>query len=80
LTELKEEADKNILLGNKEINKLIRDDKIKADTASSLVNDHDNVNSLIKNLIEVAELLYGHKDPLVESGIKKEKEKKRKAA
>jgi len=79
LKELKEEADKNILLGNKEINKLIREDKIKADTASSLVNDHDNVNSLIKNLIEVAELLYGHQDPLVESGIKK-KDKKRKAA
>ncbi len=80
LTELKEEAEKNILEGNKEINKLIREDKIKADTASSLVNDHDNVNSLIKNLIEVAELLYGHKDPLVESGIKKKKKKKKKAA
>jgi len=76
LTELKEEAEKNIEQGNKEINELIKDDKITTDMASSLVNDHVNVNSLIKNMIEVAELLYGYRDPLVESGIKKKQKKK----
>ena len=80
LAELKNEAKKNIKLGNEEINHLIREDLITNETASSLVNDHDNVNALIENLIEVAELLYGKKDPLVELAIGKKKRKKKKAA
>jgi len=36
--------------------------------ASSLVNDTDNVNDIIKNLISVAALLYGEKDTLLENG------------
>ena len=82
LAALKNEAKKNIKLGNEEINHLIREDLITNEMASSLVNDHDNVNALIENLIEVAELLYGKKDPLVELGIgkKKKKKKKKKAA
>ena len=80
LAELKNEAKKNIKLGNEEINHLIREDLITNETASSLVNDHDNVNALIQNLIEVAELLYGKKDPLVELAIGKKKRKKKKAA
>jgi len=39
--------------------------------ASSLVNDNDNVNDMIKNLIVVAELLYGKKDTILENGTKK---------
>ena len=35
--------------------------------ASSLVNDNDNVNDLIKKLIAVAELLYVEKDLLLEN-------------
>ena len=80
LGELKNEAKKNIKLGNEEINHLIRKDLITNETASSLVNDHDNVNALIENLIEVAELLYGKKDPLIELAIGKKKRKKKKAA
>jgi phosphate:Na+ symporter len=34
--------------------------------ASSLFNDYSNVNDMIKKLIEVAELLYGETDPLLE--------------
>jgi phosphate:Na+ symporter len=34
--------------------------------ASSLVNDHDNVNDMIKKLIEVGELLYSGKDSILE--------------
>ena len=34
--------------------------------ASSLFNDYTNVNDMIKKLIEVAELLYGNKDSLIE--------------
>ena len=80
LAALKNEAKNNIKLGNEEINHLIRENLITNETASSLVNDHDNVNSLIQNLIEVAELLYGKKDPLVELAIGKKKRKKKKAA
>jgi len=34
--------------------------------ASSLFNDYTNVNDIIKKLIEVAELLYGKIDTLLE--------------
>ncbi|WP_190809441.1 Na/Pi cotransporter family protein [Flagellimonas sp. S3867] len=61
-------------LTNKSINTLIAKNLITADMASSLVNDKDNLNEIIKNLISVAELLYGEKDSLLENG----KEKKQK--
>ena len=61
-------------LTNKSINTLIAKNLITADMASSLVNDKDNLNEIIKNLISVAELLYGEKDSLLENG--KEKKKK----
>ena len=44
---------------------MIRDDPITTDMASSLVNDHDNLNRLIKQLIEVAELVYSDTDPVM---------------
>ncbi len=53
-------------LGNKHINKLIREHRITSNMASSLVNDHDNVNDMIKKLIEVGELLYSEKDSILE--------------
>ena len=65
LMELKKEAKENIKKGNLEIDHLIRDDLITTDMASSLVNDHDNLNSLIKQLIEVAELVYSDTDPVM---------------
>ena len=64
---LKEEAKKGRHLSNKSINKLIRKDLITVDMASSLVNDNDHVNDIVKKLIEVAELLYGEKDTLLEN-------------
>ncbi|MFH6602876.1 Na/Pi cotransporter family protein [Maribacter algicola] len=50
------------------INKLISENLITPEMASSLVNDKDNLNETIKNLISVAELLYGDKDSLLENG------------
>jgi len=38
----------------------------EVDMSSSLVNDNDNVNDISKRLIEVAILLYGEKDYLLE--------------
>ena len=35
--------------------------------ASSLFNDYTNVNEIIKKLIEVAELLYGKTDTLLDN-------------
>jgi len=65
---LKNEAREAIHSENKSIDKLIRKNLITVDMASSLVNDNDNVNDLIKKLITVAELLYAEKDPLLENG------------
>lgn len=71
LMKLKAEARENIHKENLEIDKLIRKDLITVDMASSLVNDNDNVNDMIKKLITVAELLYGNKDTLLENDTKK---------
>lgn len=51
---------------NKSIDQLIRENRIDVNMASSLVNDHDNVNDMIKMIIEVCELLYVYKDSLFE--------------
>ncbi|MGB5363912.1 MAG: Na/Pi symporter, partial [Aureibaculum sp.] len=58
LSKLKNEARENINKSNKAIDKLIREDLITVEMASSLFNDYANVNYMIKKLIEVAELLY----------------------
>ncbi len=72
LKSMKEEARINIFEGSKRIDYLIRKDLITNDMASSLLNDSDNVNDMIKKLIEVAELLYGKKDSLLDTeNIKK---------
>ena len=67
LKNLKHEAKKTIHNTNIQIDKLIRKNLIDAEMASSLVSDNDNVNEMIKNLITVAELLYGKKDSLLET-------------
>lgn len=66
---LKKQTNKDIQKSNREINRLIRHDLITINMASSLVNDADNLNDLIKLLIEVAEILYGDWKPL-ESEVK----------
>lgn len=71
LKRLKENARINKHAENLGIDHLIRKDLITIDMASSLVNDSDTVNDIIKNLIIVAELLYGKKDTLLESEHKK---------
>ena len=73
LSKLKQEAKANIYKDNLEIDALIRKDLITVNMASSLVNDNDNVNDMIKNLIIVTELIYGNKDSLLENGDSKEK-------
>jgi len=67
LAQLKKEAKANIRQSSKSIDKLIRKNLITAEMASSLFNDYTNVNDMIKKLIEVAELLYGEKDSLLEN-------------
>jgi phosphate:Na+ symporter len=67
LVKLKKEAKINIHSNNLDIDDLIRKDLISVDMASSLFNDFDNVNDMIDNLIDVADLLYGKKDSLLES-------------
>jgi len=67
LIKLKTKAKENIHHSNLQIDNLIRKDLITVDMASSLVNDNDNVNNIIKKLIDVASLLYGNKDILLEN-------------
>ena len=62
LTKLSEEAIENSKMGNLEIDQLIRKNKITPEMASSLVNDHDHLNDMIQNLIEIATTLYGGKE------------------
>ena len=64
--QLREDARNEIHNSNKSIDKLIRDNLIDTNMASSLVNDQDNVNDAIKKLITVADLLYGERDPILE--------------
>ncbi len=64
---LKEEARLGIHQTNESIDKLIRENLITVDMGSSLVNDSDNVNDMIKKLIAVAELLYVERDSLLEN-------------
>jgi phosphate:Na+ symporter len=52
---------------NKRIDKLIRKNLINVNMASSLVNDHANVNDMIEKLIEVCELLYVESDSILEA-------------
>lgn len=67
LAQLKKEAKENKKRSSKSIDKLIREDLITVEMASSLFNDYAYVNDMIKKLIEVAELLYGSKDSLFEN-------------
>lgn len=67
LQALKVEAKAYKLSDNIQLDNIIRKDLITVDMASSLVNDTDNVNNIIKNLISVASLLYGKRDPLLEN-------------
>lgn len=66
LIQMRNKAKEESKLGNKHINKLIREKLITTDMASSLVNDHANVNDMIKKLIEVGGLLYSEKDSILE--------------
>jgi phosphate:Na+ symporter len=70
LLKLKKSAKKAINSDNKSINKLIRKNLITIDMASSLVNDNVNVNDLVGNLIQVAELLYSEKDAILDNDNK----------
>jgi len=65
LTALISKVQNNLEKQNIEIDRLIREDLITTDMASSLVNDHDNVEILIEKLIEVAQILYVSSDPLL---------------
>ncbi|MGB5668447.1 MAG: Na/Pi cotransporter family protein [Maribacter sp.] len=67
LLELRNEAKEGMHETTDSINKLIRENLITVDMSSSLVNDNDNVNDINKKLIEVAMLLYGEKDYLLEN-------------
>ena len=66
LVKMRNNAKAKSKMGNKDINNLIRKNQITTNKASSLVNDHDNVNDMIMKLIEVGQLLYSEKDSILE--------------
>jgi phosphate:Na+ symporter len=67
LEKLKSEAKLAKYSSSKSIDTLIRKNLITTNMASSVVNDSDTVNNLIKKLIQVAELLYSEKDVILEN-------------
>ena len=67
LKEMRDQAREKSILENEQINELIRKNLISTDMASSLVNDHENVDDMVEKLIEVGSLIYGGKDSLLES-------------
>jgi phosphate:Na+ symporter len=66
IKELKKYYKTKLKSNNKAINKLIRENHINVNMASSLVNDHDNVNDIIKMILQVCELLYVSEDSLLD--------------
>jgi phosphate:Na+ symporter len=66
LETLKEKAKKSDVLINGKLDRLIRDQKISSVMATSLANDSAIVASIMKKLIETAELLYINSDTLVQ--------------
>lgn len=68
LMQLKEDARQGIHQTDNAINALISSNQVSVEMGSSLVNDSDNVNDMIKKLIAVAELLYAEYDSLLENG------------
>jgi phosphate:Na+ symporter len=67
LSEMRKKAKEKSKRGSNHINNLIRKNLITTNMASSVVNDHDNVNDIIKKLIEVGQLLYTEKDSILEN-------------
>ncbi|WP_297763032.1 Na/Pi cotransporter family protein [uncultured Muriicola sp.] len=65
LMDLRKRTNKKLKADNEVIDRLIREQLITTDMASSLVNDHDNVRNILNNLITVAELLYCRRDTLL---------------
>ncbi len=66
LLEMRKKAKERSKRGSNQINNLIRKNLISTNMASSVVNDHDNVNDMIKKLIEVGQLVYSEKDSILE--------------
>lgn len=64
LKKLKIKAEKTDVLLNGSLNKLISEQKISSNMASSLVNDSHNVALISERLIEAGELIYLHKDTM----------------
>ena len=65
LEKLKARADKSDVLMDGTLDKLIREQKISSVMATSLANDSGNVASIMKKLIETAQLLYINSDTLL---------------
>ena len=65
LLKLKEKVNKSDALLDGTIEKLIRTEMVSPEMATSLINDSANIESISKNLIEVAELLYISSDRLL---------------
>jgi phosphate:Na+ symporter len=81
LEKLKEKARQSDVMVDGTLDRLIREQKISSVMATSLANDSDNVASISRKLVEIAELLYIDSDTLMaltEEEKKKKKKKKKK--
>ncbi len=75
LSKLKSKADKTDVLIDGSIDKLVRENLITNEMATSLMNDSALVNRMVHDLINIAELLYVQRDMILEDLPKEDVEK-----
>lgn len=66
LAKLRRKAQKSDVLIDGSIDKLVRNDRISYEMATSLMNDSASTNQLINSLIDFGELVYAKKDRIIE--------------
>ena len=79
LEKLKSKIDDKDIMTDGTLNRLLQENLITGQMGTSLVNDSYHVKSVIKNLVQISELLYIQSDTLLrsfEAPITKEKKKK----
>jgi len=65
LSKLKKKAERSDVLIDGSINKLVRNDLITTEMATSLINDSGIVKKIVKGLIEISEMLYLPRDVIL---------------
>lgn len=74
MKKLRAKAERSDVLMDGSINKLVRDNLITNEMATSLMNDSANVTGMINSLIKFGELMYLKRDLIIEDEAATEEE------